>query len=152
MSKRNLPVVGRKNATMLSVKEAAIIMDVSTSCVSNWVATGKLPAVKVTGEKSYYIYIDELNKFAQTKRPYNKKKEKEEAKTISPAEAMIESLNRKQQELLLEASAAMIHLLEITPEVDKKQFFMKIFSDICDDRTRKMMLNAIPEFAAEISQ
>ena len=150
MSKRNLPVVG-KNTTMLSVKEAAIIMDVSTSCVSNWVATGKLPAVKVAGERGCYIYIDELNKFAQTKRPYNKKKDKEVA-PVSPAEAMIESLNRKQQELLLEASAAMIHLLEITPEVDKKQFFMKIFSDICDDGTRKAMLGAIPEFAAEISQ
>ena len=137
-------VKGKKTDDMLSIKEAAVMLGAGVSTVNNWVATGKIPACKVTGSKAHYILVDDLNDFEQNGsfRARNRKK----TKKVKTPEDILNTMTKKQQELFLEAYASTARLLAMTFDIDQIGVIKATLSDILNNsETLSNLVNNAPE-------
>lgn len=140
---------GTKTDDMLSLKEAAIILGVAPGTISKHVATGKLPAYKITGSKAYYIKTDDLNRYEQDGaiKPRKKRKVEEDDKPKSSVD-ILETMTEDQQKLLLESVAATTKLLVITTDPDQLGMIKTTLRSLIDGPFLGAVLEHAPEFMA----
>ena len=140
---------GTKTDDMLSLKEAAIILGVAPGTISKHVATGKLPVYKITGSKAYYIKTDDLNRYEQDGviKPRKKRKVEEDDKPKS-SDAILETMTKDQQKLLLEAIASTTRLLVITTDPDQIGMIKANLRSLIDGPLFEAVLAHAPEFVA----